>query len=190
MRQILTPFLLACLFLIACKNTADTTATPEVPAETTATIPTPELTTTVPTTAANVPVTGQQVNPTTQVVTPPAPKAEPAQNAKGVWHFTCPKGCKGGAGAVGPCAKCGTQLTHNAVYHEGATPPAQSTAGNLTVPTTATTTPPQPQKVEPPQNAKGVWHYTCAKGCAGGAGSAAPCAKCGATLAHNATYHQ
>lgn len=45
------------------------------------------------------------------------PPAEPAQNAKGVWHFTCPKGCAGGAGATGACPKCGGQLTHNTAYH-------------------------------------------------------------------------
>lgn len=42
---------------------------------------------------------------------------------------------------------------------------------------------------EPPQNADGVWHYTCSNGCAGGAGSAAPCAVCGTTLVHNQAYH-
>ncbi|MBK8954152.1 MAG: hypothetical protein IPM34_01160 [Saprospiraceae bacterium] len=52
-------------------------------------------------------------------VPPPAPTTpEPAQNAKGVWHYTCPKGCEGGAGAQGNCAKCGTALAHNAAYHQ------------------------------------------------------------------------
>jgi len=46
-----------------------------------------------------------------------------------------------------------------------------------------------PASNEPPQNAEGVWHYTCANGCAGGAGAAGPCATCGNTLAHNALYH-
>lgn len=50
--------------------------------------------------------------------TPPA-KAEPAQNAKGVWHFTCAKGCAGGGGsAAETCKGCSGPLTHNAVYHE------------------------------------------------------------------------
>ncbi len=47
----------------------------------------------------------------------PPPSPEPAQNAKGVWHYTCAKGCEGGAGAQGACAKCGGPLTHNATYH-------------------------------------------------------------------------
>lgn len=48
----------------------------------------------------------------------------------------------------------------------------------------------QPRAPEPPQNAKGVWHYICSTGCAGGAGSAMPCKSCGKTLAHNQAYHQ
>ncbi len=46
------------------------------------------------------------------------------------------------------------------------------------------------RKPEPPQNAAGVWHYTCSTGCAGGAGSAVPCKTCGKTLAHNQEYHK
>lgn len=49
-------------------------------------------------------------------------------------------------------------------------------------------TPPIPG-AEPPQNAAGVWHYTCPNGCAGGGGAAGPCATCGTTLAHNTNYH-
>lgn len=45
------------------------------------------------------------------------PPPSPAQNAKGVWHFTCEKGCPGGAGAAGSCAKCGSPLVHNQAYH-------------------------------------------------------------------------
>lgn len=205
MKLLFTSIFAACLFILSCKNSAaDNTAT-GTPATTTelpsTTNPNSEINTnpstapTMTTTATNptienkpnittVPVTGQ---PTVNAQPTPQPKAEPAQNAQGVWHYTCPKGCKGGGGAAGPCGKCGSTLAHNAAYH-GPQQQAQPTAGNVTVPATATssTTP----KVEPPQNAKGVWHYTCSKGCAGGAGSATACAKCGATLAHNAAYHQ
>ena len=52
----------------------------------------------------------------TPSATPPA-TAEPAQNAAGVWHYTCAKGCAGGAGATGPCATCGNTLAHNKAYH-------------------------------------------------------------------------
>lgn len=50
--------------------------------------------------------------------TPPnATTPEPAQNADGVWHYTCSKGCAGGAGSAGNCATCGGPLTHNQAYH-------------------------------------------------------------------------
>ncbi len=42
---------------------------------------------------------------------------EPAQNAAGVWHYTCPSGCEGGAGSAVACANCGTTLVHNTAYH-------------------------------------------------------------------------
>jgi hypothetical protein len=48
--------------------------------------------------------------------TPPTP--EPAQNAAGVWHYTCPNGCAGGAASAGPCASCGSTLAHNSAYHQ------------------------------------------------------------------------
>lgn len=44
-------------------------------------------------------------------------------------------------------------------------------------------------KVEPPQNELGVWHYTCALGCPGGAGSAVQCSNCKNLLSHNQAYH-
>lgn len=48
----------------------------------------------------------------------PPRKVEPPQNAKGVWHFICSAGCKGGSGKAEPCASCGTQLVHNQAYHQ------------------------------------------------------------------------
>jgi hypothetical protein len=112
---------------------------------------------------------------------PNAAAAEPAQNAAGVWHFTCPKGCAGGAGAAGNCATCGGPLAHNAAYHDNAN------SMPMTTPSSPSATPPA---VEPAQNAAGVWHFTCPKGCAGGAGTAGNCTTCGGPLAHNAAYHQ
>lgn len=58
-----------------------------------------------------------QVNPNNSPAATTAPPA--AQNAKGVYHFTCPKGHEGGAAAAGNCAKCGEALTHNQAYHDG-----------------------------------------------------------------------
>jgi hypothetical protein len=54
--------------------------------------------------------------PPTQSGTPATPPA--AQNAAGVFHYTCPSGHDGGAGTAGTtCATCGTALVHNASYH-------------------------------------------------------------------------
>ena len=48
----------------------------------------------------------------TQVQTP-----EPAQNAAGVWHYSCSNGCSGGAGSAIACSQCGNTLAHNQAYH-------------------------------------------------------------------------
>lgn len=95
-------------------------------------------------------------------------------------HYYCPNKCAGSGGpAGGKCPTCGTEYVHNDAYHlqgQAAAPnPGQQAQ--------------QPQTAEPPQNAKGVWHYSCPKGCPGGAGAAGACAKCGTALAHNGTYH-
>ncbi|MBK9013040.1 MAG: hypothetical protein IPM82_02565 [Saprospiraceae bacterium] len=127
----------------------------------------------------------------TTATTPPTTTPEPAQNATGVWHYTCPKGCAGGGGSATACATCGTTLVHNTAYHPTPNPAAAQPATNATTLPEGVTQVPNPTKTpEPAQNAKGVWHYTCSAGCAGGAGSAIACAKCGKTLAHNQTYHQ
>lgn len=100
-----------------------------------------------------------------------------------VMHYICPNNCAGSGGpAQADCPVCGTPYMHNDAFHAqaGAPPVGQ----DMTVP------PPAPGSPEPPQNSKGVWHYTCPSGCASGAGAAGPCASCGATLAHNPAYHQ
>lgn len=109
----------------------------------------------------------------------PAAAAAPAAGGD-VPHYICPKGCAGGGGpAQGKCLVCGSELSHNAAFH--AAPGGESTGA----------TPPPAPTAEPAQNAKGVWHYTCAKGCAGGSGNKGDkCAGCGAELAHNPVYHQ
>lgn len=156
---------------------------------------------------------GADLNTPSTVATPP-PSNEPPQNADGVWHYTCSNGCAGGAGGAQACATCGNMLVHNTVYHSGGnaaaagTPataggvnqisfdPNNPTSGNSTISfpnsgsTVTSNTVAPPSTPEPPQNAAGVWHYTCGNGCAGGAGSAIACAGCGGTLAHNTAYHQ
>lgn len=176
----------------ACAN--DSKPAENAATETTAgtlNVPTPATPGEMPvvTVAPNPGAPGNAIEPIITQVPPPsaAPKPanqEPPQNAAGVWHYTCPKGCKGGGGAAAPCAKCGATLAHNAAYHPAAP------AGDPTKTAANPTANPAAQKPEPPQNKAGVWHYTCPDGCAGGGGAAAPCAKCGKTLAHNSVYHQ
>lgn len=114
--------------------------------------------------------------PSSNAGTPNSTAPEPAQNATGIWHYTCSNGCAGGAGAAGTCATCGSSLAHNQAYHASA-------AGTPTLPSSA-------PAASAGQNAAGIWHYTCGNGCAGGAGAAGACATCGSTLAHNQAYHQ
>jgi len=54
---------------------------------------------------------------TNPITTAPAATPEPAQNANGVWHYTCSNGCAGGAGSAIACAGCGSTLAHNQGYH-------------------------------------------------------------------------
>lgn len=47
--------------------------------------------------------------------TPAAPS--PAQNAMGIYHYTCNNGHPGGSGTASNCVTCGTVLAHNQAYH-------------------------------------------------------------------------
>ena len=79
------------------------------------------------TNATTTPVTGgtppgmfadpNQTPVNTTVGTAPTPAPEPAQNAGGVWHYTCSNGCSGGAGSAIACSQCGSTLAHNQAYH-------------------------------------------------------------------------
>lgn len=51
------------------------------------------------------------------ISTQSTPAPEPAQNAAGVWHYTCSSGCSGGAGSAVACSQCGSTLVHNTAYH-------------------------------------------------------------------------
>lgn len=130
-----------------------------------------------PTTTA---VTKDSANKATKVA---PPLKEPAQNAQGVWHYTCRIGCPGGAGIADKCKTCGNILVHNTIYHDKAPSLSNTSASPMVTPSTT------PKAPEPAQNAAGVWHYTCANGCAGGAGAAGTCGTCNGTLAHNQAYH-
>ena len=104
---------------------------------------------------------------------------ETPQNARGVWHYICSKGCSGGAGSAINCNTCGSLLAHNSAYHNNANSTPTSSAPFANPPT-----------AEPSRNSAGIWHYTCGKGCIGGSGSAGACATCAGSLTHNTAYHQ
>lgn len=126
------------------------------------------------------------VNGLENATPPPPPAAAQGASANGEKHYICPNNCEGSGGdSGGTCPTCGATYVHNAAFHAQqnnlGTP--QNTPGSIM-------TNPQAQTPEPAQNANGVWHYTCPNGCAGGGGTAGPCPSCGATMVHNATYHQ
>lgn len=129
----------------------------------------------------NAPAAGAPVTPGAA----PEAGAEPAINAEGIWHYTCPNGHTGGGGSATPCAECGTTLVHNTAYHNSSATPAATTTGT---PDLNSILPPSTTE-EPPINAAGVYHYTCPNGHTGGGGSATPCGECGTTLVHNTAYH-
>ena len=55
----------------------------------------------------------KSINPSPANTSTPSP----AQNAKGVFHYTCTNGCNGGAGSAAKCKSCGNDLAHNTAYH-------------------------------------------------------------------------
>jgi hypothetical protein len=100
-----------------------------------------------------------------------------------IQHFICPNHCKGSGGpAEGKCPVCGTDYVHNDAFHKGSSIPEPAMkidpVTHMAVPTHTEA-----------QNAHGVYHFICPKGCAGGAGVAGNCAKCGTPLEHNAAFH-
>lgn len=63
---------------------------------------------------SNTPLPNSTTTTNTTTINRPA---EPAQNDLGIWHYTCPKACPGGAGSPTNCVSCGTLLAHNSIYH-------------------------------------------------------------------------
>ena len=68
------------------------------------------------TTSTIIPAGSEGINVTPGAL-PNAKAPEPAQNADGVWHYTCSNGCSGGAGSALACGTCGSTLAHNSAYH-------------------------------------------------------------------------
>lgn len=132
----------------------------------------------------------EPLQPLEAVDTPPPASAttstpatsEPAQNTGQVFHYTCSKGCAGGAASAGNCETCGSPLAHNQAFHSNAS--TEPIAAPFYTPTTPTTT------SNASNNSTGVFHYICGNGCEGGAGSAGNCSTCGGELSHNTAYHQ
>lgn len=57
------------------------------------------------------------INPTIQQPNIGGNTTSSAQNAAGVFHYTCSNGCAGGAGSAVACSTCGNTLVHNPAYH-------------------------------------------------------------------------
>lgn len=133
---------------------------------------------------SSAPESAAEMTPETGIQINPVDVAAPGT----VFHYICPNNCEGGGGpGQGACPVCGTELVHNDAFHNNPGVPPDDVRMLNTPPEL---TPPTPPAGEPAQNAKGVWHYICTKGCPGGAGSATACASCGSTLVHNSAYHQ
>lgn len=119
-----------------------------------------------------------------------------AAPANAVFHYICPNKCVGGGSeGQGKCPVCKTDLVHNDAFHNQ---PQQQPQINMQPQTNSVqlntanqSQQQQPQPAQDPaQNTKGVWHFVCPKGCAGGGGQAMACANCGTHLEHNQKYHE
>ena len=131
------------------------------------------------------PIVTPQVETTESATPQPATNNAAVTNIVGGAHYLCPKNCVGGeSSAQGTCPVCSTALAHNQGFHN--TNPL--TNGPLSTPNITNTTAPTATPASGP-NAAGVYHYTCANGCAGGGDALGKCASCAGDLAHNAAYH-
>ena len=117
----------------------------------------------------------------------PKPILQENNATASVKHYICANNCENsGSDVIGACPVCKNPYIHNTAFHNQ----DFMKNGPLNVPTNiqapAANTPAAPS---PAQNAKGIYHYTCPKGCYGGSGTATQCANCGEPLAHNQEYH-
>ena len=103
-----------------------------------------------------------------------------------VRHYICENGCENSwSDMAGNCPTCNTPFTHNQAWHDK----DFLKSGPLNVPKDESLKQTEAPTQSPARNAKGVYHYTCANGCSGGAASATECNNCGNTLVHNTAYH-
>jgi hypothetical protein len=117
----------------------------------------------------------------------PKPAIQQNTLTASVKHYICANKCENsGSDVQGACPVCKNPYLHNDAFH------AQDFMKNgpINVPSnienSSAKTPATPS---PAQNARGIYHYTCTKGCYGGSGTAEKCANCGTDLAHNQAYH-
>ncbi|MDO9596030.1 MAG: hypothetical protein Q7J19_13665 [Lutibacter sp.] len=117
----------------------------------------------------------------------PKPILQENNATASVKHYICANKCENsGSDVQGACPVCKNPYLHNDAFH------SQDLLKNgpLNVPTNiqapAANTPAAPS---PAQNARGIYHYSCTKGCYGGSGTASNCTNCGEPLAHNQEYH-
>ena len=104
-------------------------------------------------------------------------------------HYKCTTaGCTGSGAAQGKCPVCGADLVHNQAFHaqSAGTPGSTPDKALQVTPQGTTATPPPTTAVA--QNAKGEYHYKCAKGHPGAA-NAGNCGTCGEPLTHNQAFH-
>lgn len=87
-------------------------------------------------------------------------------------------------------SSCKKEVTNSHSQKQNPVLAQPNNAPHISVPANMTPVSGPPTTQHPPQNSKGVWHFTCPKGCPGGGGEALPCQKCGMTLVHNQAYHQ
>ena len=110
---------------------------------------------------------------------------------KTIQHYYCANKCENSGGDnAGNCPTCNTPYTHNQAFHgsELLQNGPLKVESNLPLPSSESNNTIN-RPAEPAQNASGVYHYTCPKACAGGAGSAVNCISCGTLLEHNSFYH-
>ncbi len=182
----LSSIVTAYLFLLSCSNTDSQSSNTESAGQNQAN----ESQLTQPVPSSETPAQPQTDASTPATISQPVVSAN---SASAVFHYICPNKCAGGGSeGQGKCPVCKTDLIHNDAFHNQ---PQQQPQINMQPQTNAiqlnnpNPTPPAPT-AEAPQNAKGVWHYTCPKGCAGGGGQAIACTNCGTQLEHNQKYHE
>ena len=114
-------------------------------------------------------ITEPKVTPVVEQPTTPPPSTNDLTNIVGGAHYICPQNCVGGtSSAQGTCPVCSTALAHNQGFHSTTNNTNPLSNGPIATPNSTNTTTTTPTLPTSGPNAAGVYHYTCANGCAGG----------------------